>query len=153
MLAVHAFDAGGAGAVGLMAIVRTLPGAPAVPVLAREGDRRSRRGLLIVVNAVRAAALAATAVAVATDAPLPVVYALVAVVAVAGLRTSPRRRPSSLSWPAHRRSFLAPTSQRRCSSTSGSSPARSGAASCWWPRHRPPCLLSWLGCSPSPSAR
>jgi len=90
VLAVYAFDAGGAGAVGLMALVRTLPGAPAGPLLAREGDRRSRRSLLIVVNSVRAAVLGTTALAVAANAPLPLVYALVAVVAVAG----PAYKPS-----------------------------------------------------------
>lgn len=84
VLAVHAFGVGGASAMGLMALFRTLPGAFAGPVLAREGDRRSRRSVLVAVNAVRASALATSAVAVAADAPLAVLYALVAVLAVAG---------------------------------------------------------------------
>lgn len=84
VLAVHAYRTGGAGAVGLMALMRTLPGAPAGLFLAREGDRRSRPSVLITVNVVRGGALAGAAAAVVAGAPLAVLYVLAVALAVAG---------------------------------------------------------------------
>jgi MFS family permease len=89
VLVVYAYGKGGAGAVGLMALFRTLPGAPTAPFLALLGDRRSRRSVLLATTAVLGIALAATALAVEADAPIGVVYALAAVLAVASTATEP----------------------------------------------------------------
>lgn len=89
-LAIYAYDKGGASAVGITAMLRTLPGAPAAPLLALVADRRSRRSVLLFTNAWRAAVLVATAAAVAADASLAAVYVLVVVLAIAG----PAYKPS-----------------------------------------------------------
>ncbi len=90
VLAVYAYDRGGPSAVGVMALVRSLPGGPAAPLLTLWADRVSRRSVLLVSNAVRAATLAGMAVCVTAGAPLAVVYVLVAIFAAA----SPAYKPS-----------------------------------------------------------
>jgi MFS family permease len=89
-LAIYAYNKGGASAVGLMALSRTLPAAPAAPVLTLIADRRPRRLVLLTTNALRAALLGATAAAVAADASLGAVYALSVAFAIAG----PAYKPS-----------------------------------------------------------
>jgi len=83
LLEIYAFEKGGASAVGLMALLRVLPGAPAAPLLTFLADRQSRRSVLIATNAVRATAVGGAAIAVAAGAPIAVAYGLVAVLAVA----------------------------------------------------------------------
>lgn len=106
ILALHAYDVGGTGAVGLMAVFRTLPGAPVALFVTALADRHSRRSVLLVTNALRAAILGATAAAVATDAPLAAVYALAGLFAAAAPAYKPAqsalfpllaRTPSELS--------------------------------------------------------
>ena len=81
-LAVYAYRGGGASAVGLVLILRTVPAAIAGPFLATLGDRYPRSRVMIGSDLARAAALTAAAVAIATDAPAGVVYALAATVSV-----------------------------------------------------------------------
>ena len=57
VLAVYAFEVGGATAVGLMGMFRTLPGGPVAPLLALVADRYSRRSVLLATNALRAMAM------------------------------------------------------------------------------------------------
>ncbi|MDQ3434476.1 MAG: MFS transporter [Actinomycetota bacterium] len=83
-LAVYAYDRGGGAAVGIVAMLRTLPGAPAAPMLALVVDRSSRRRVMIVSSSVRAALMLGIAAAVGRDAPLGVVYGLVVLLAIAG---------------------------------------------------------------------
>jgi MFS family permease len=90
VLAVYAFDRGGATAVGVMALIRTLPGAPLAPLLTYLADRLPRRSVLLATNAVRALILGAIATGIAADAPLAAIYALVALFAIA----SPAYKPS-----------------------------------------------------------
>ncbi len=80
-LSVYAFEQGGAPAVGLIALLRTLPGAALAPLLAVWADRAPRRAMLLCAAA-RAVVMAALAVAAASAAPLAVVYALVVVFAL-----------------------------------------------------------------------
>ena len=82
-LGVYAFDAAGAGAVGVAGLARLLPGALASPFAGLLGDRHSRRGVLIVSAAAMGGVLAAVAVAVAGDAPTWTVFALAGVLTVA----------------------------------------------------------------------
>jgi MFS family permease len=75
-LAVYAYDAGGATAVGLLFFVRWGIAAVAAPWLALLADRRSRQRVMVAADLSRTALLAAmTAVAALGGAPL-VVYAL-----------------------------------------------------------------------------
>src|SRR5688572_4549463 len=72
-LSVYAYQAGGATAVGLAALVRMLPAGLAAPFVGLVADRRSRRDVLVVSCAGRAVAVALIAAAVAADAPLALV--------------------------------------------------------------------------------
>jgi MFS family permease len=78
-LGVYAFDAGGATAVGIAALVRLLPGALASPVAGLLGDRHSRRVVLIVSALLSGVAIALAASATAMAAPAWIVYALAGV--------------------------------------------------------------------------
>jgi hypothetical protein len=69
-LSVYAYGAGGAAAVGLAAFVRMLPAGLAAPFVGLVADRRSRRDVLAVSCAGRAAALVAIAALVVAGAPL-----------------------------------------------------------------------------------
>jgi MFS family permease len=83
-LAVLAFRAGGAAAVGIAMVARLLPAALATPVVTAYGDRHAGERVLAVTLAVRAAAMAGVAVvAVTTGLPLLALYALVVVDTVA----------------------------------------------------------------------
>src|SRR5947209_13168525 len=72
-LAVYAFDAGGATAVGAAALTRMVPAGLAAPVAGVLVDLYSRRDVLLAAIAVRAVILAVIGAAVAASAPLAVV--------------------------------------------------------------------------------
>jgi MFS family permease len=82
-IAVYAFDAAGAGAVGLVALLRLLPGAIAAPFAGLLGDTRSRRGVLLTSSAATAVVLAAATVAAATGRAPAIVFCTAAGLAVA----------------------------------------------------------------------
>jgi MFS family permease len=82
-LGVYAFEAGGATAVGIVALVRLLPGALASPVAGVFGDRYSRRTMLAASALASAVALGASAAAVGSGAPSEVVYALAGLFTIA----------------------------------------------------------------------
>jgi MFS family permease len=79
VLAVYAYDQGGATAVGVAALARMVPAAVAAPVAGVVVDRRSRRDVLLVITLGRSLVLAGTGAAVAADAPLALVLVLAAV--------------------------------------------------------------------------
>ena len=83
-LSIYAYARGGPAAVGLIALLRTLPGAPAAPFLALLADRSSRRSIMLAASGARAALMVAIASAVAADAPLGAVYVLVVLLAIVG---------------------------------------------------------------------
>ena len=87
-LGVFAFEAGGAGAVGIAGLARLLPAAIAAPVAASLGDRFPRERFLLVLSLVWAAALAGSAVAAVAGYRLPV-YALAAVVGLCSTLVRP----------------------------------------------------------------
>ncbi len=76
ILAVYAYDVGGATAVGLAAVVRMVPAGLAAPLWGVLVDRSSRRDVLLATDVARALFLAGVAGAVAADAPLWVVLLL-----------------------------------------------------------------------------
>jgi len=81
-LSVVAFEANGAGAVGLVLFARMVPSALVAPFVAVVGDRYRRERILIVVHLVRALACFGAAVALAVDAGIAVVYILAVLAAV-----------------------------------------------------------------------
>jgi MFS family permease len=78
-LAVHAFDLGGVGGVGVMGLLRSLPAAVVGPLVAGVAERHPRQRVLAAVLLVRSALLAVLAWAVAAEAPLAAVYVVAAV--------------------------------------------------------------------------
>jgi MFS family permease len=81
---VYADTQGGATAVGVLTLVRSVVAAAAAPFLSSLADRHRRRSVMIAADVVRAIATAVAAVAVATSAPSTLVYAMVVVVTVSG---------------------------------------------------------------------
>ena len=82
ILAVYAYNAGGATAVGLATLVTMAPAGLAAPLAGMLVDRGSRRDVLLTTEAARALALAGIAAAVAVDAPLALVLVLGAIFTV-----------------------------------------------------------------------
>jgi MFS family permease len=79
-LMVYAYRHGGAGAVGLVGLIRWFPAAIAAPFGGMLGDRFPRLRVMIVSDIVRASALGAAAAAVVLSAPIAIVYLLAIVV-------------------------------------------------------------------------
>ena len=75
-LGVYAFEIGGATAVGVVALVRLLPGVFATPFAGLLGDRHSRRAVLLLSALASAVVLGAAALAASADAAAAAVYAL-----------------------------------------------------------------------------
>jgi MFS family permease len=88
-LAVFAYRAGGATAVGLVALVRLLPAAVVAPFAALLGDRFRRKRIMVAADLARASAMAGAAAAVFGGAPAATVYALAVVTAVTGTAFQP----------------------------------------------------------------
>ncbi len=104
-VAVFAYSAGGAKAVGVLVVIRTIPAALVAPFTASLADRYSRKGVMIVSNLIRAALVAAAGACVLADAPAEAVYALAAAAmvvatpfrpALAALTPSLARTPGEL---------------------------------------------------------
>jgi MFS family permease len=88
-LAVFAYRAGGATAVGLVALVRLLPAAVVAPFAALLGDRYRRRRIMVAADLARVFAMGGAAAAVFAHAPAEVVYALAVLTAVTGTAFAP----------------------------------------------------------------
>jgi MFS family permease len=88
-LAVFAYRAGGATAVGLVALVRLLPAAVIAPFAALLGDRFHRKRIMVAADLARVCAMAGAAAAVFAGAPAVTVYALAAIAAVTGTAFGP----------------------------------------------------------------
>lgn len=82
VLAVYAYEEGGAGAVGVAALARMVPAGLAAPFAGVVVDRRSRRDVLIAITIGRALVLLGIAAAVGAEAPLAVVLVLAALFTV-----------------------------------------------------------------------
>lgn len=82
-VAVYAYEAGGAGAVGIIAFARLTAAAAFAPWLSVLADRRPRKLVMIGSDLVRLALLGGMTVLVAVDAAVLVVYALAVLLAVA----------------------------------------------------------------------
>jgi MFS family permease len=82
-LGVVAYRDGGAGAVGLVALLRMLPAALVAPFAATVADRVRREHVLAGVAATRAATLGGAAAVLALGGPVAAVYALAVVATIA----------------------------------------------------------------------
>lgn len=88
-LAVFAYEAGGATAVGVVGALRFLPSAVVAPFAALLADRYPRQRVMLAADVIRAAALAGVAAGALADAPAPLVYALAALVAAVSTAFQP----------------------------------------------------------------
>jgi MFS family permease len=88
-LAVYAYEAGGATAVGLVALLRFLPSAAVAPFAAVLADRYSRQRVMLIADAIRAIALAGAGAVALADGPALAVYGLAALVAVVSTAFQP----------------------------------------------------------------
>ena len=84
VLALYAYDRGGAAAVGVAAFARMVPAGLAAPFASLLADRRSRRGVLVASCAARGILGAAVALLVVTGATLGAVLAAAALLTAAG---------------------------------------------------------------------
>jgi MFS family permease len=81
-IAVFAYRAGGASAVGLITMLRMVPSGIAAPFAAIVGDRFPRRAVMFLSDLLRAVALGVMAVAALTDLSSLIVYVLAVFVAL-----------------------------------------------------------------------
>ncbi|HEX4699954.1 MAG TPA: MFS transporter [Actinomycetes bacterium] len=88
-LGVYAFREGGSTAVGLVALLRTLPSAVVAPFATVYADRWRRERLLVLASAVRGIACVLTALLAASGGPAPAVYALAVASTVAAVLYRP----------------------------------------------------------------
>jgi MFS family permease len=101
-LAVYAYQAGGATAVGLLALARWTAAGVAAPFLSVLADRYRRRTVMITADAIRLVAIAVAAVAAWTDASSLIVYASAIVTVVVSTAFQPAQTamlPSLTSTP------------------------------------------------------
>ena len=83
-VAVFAYDVGGAGAVGLLVVIRTVPAALVAPFAAVLADRYSRVRVMIGSNLVRAVLIASAGLCIYADTPAWIVYAIVGIAMLVG---------------------------------------------------------------------
>ncbi|HVN59665.1 MAG TPA: MFS transporter [Gaiellaceae bacterium] len=88
-IAVFAFQAGGASAVGLATLIRFVPAAVAAPFTSLLGDRLPRRSVMLGADLTRVGLLSGMAVSSFLGGPAGVVYALAACSAVASTAFGP----------------------------------------------------------------
>ena len=90
-LFIYAFDVGGAGAVGLVALIRYLPSAVASPFTGLLGDRYPRLVVMLVSDLVRVVTMAGAAVTIALDGSPAIVYALATVTSICATAFRPAK--------------------------------------------------------------
>jgi MFS family permease len=81
---VFAYGEGGAAAVGLLVVIRTIPAALVAPFTASLADRYPRKTVMIVSNLTRAALVAGAGVCVFLDLPAEAVYAIAGLAMIVG---------------------------------------------------------------------
>ncbi len=88
-IAVYAYRHGGATAVGLMALVRTIPSAVSAPFVSALGDRFRQERVMLVADVLRAFLVGGIAVVVFADGPLVLVFVLAAFGPICGTAFHP----------------------------------------------------------------
>ena len=82
-LAVFAYRAGGAAAVGIVGLVRFIPSAIASPFAAMLGDRFARERVIVVAELTRSVLLVASVLVIALEGPTALVYLLAGLISIA----------------------------------------------------------------------
>ncbi|MGK2878877.1 MAG: MFS transporter [Solirubrobacterales bacterium] len=90
-LGVYAFREGGIAAIGIAALVQTIPATIAAPFFGLAGDHFPRQRVLAATNALRALILLVIGLAVLEGAPLPVVFVLAALFSTVSTANQPAR--------------------------------------------------------------
>jgi MFS family permease len=101
-LAVYAYDVGGAAAVGLVGLIRTVPAAVSAPFSSLLSDKYPRERVMLVAQIGRLITLVASAAALAGDAPAWVIFAGAGVMTILGTAIKPAQAamlPSLASTP------------------------------------------------------
>jgi MFS family permease len=101
-LAVYAFDVGGAAAVGLVGLIRTIPAAIAAPFVGLISDRYARERVMLFAQIGRFLMLVISAAALAGEAPAWVIFLGAGVMTVLGTAIKPAQAamlPSLASTP------------------------------------------------------
>jgi MFS family permease len=88
-LLVYAFDAGGAGAVGLVTVLRMIPAALAAPFMSVLGDRFGRRLVMVGSDLARAGLMLAAGAVIAAGGPVWVVFTIVTLAQVVSTAFTP----------------------------------------------------------------
>jgi MFS family permease len=88
-LAVYAYDIGGAAAVGLVGLIRTVPAAVAAPFSSLLSDRYRRERVMLVAQVGRTVTLILSAAALAGDAPAWIIFTGAGVMTVLGTSIKP----------------------------------------------------------------
>jgi len=88
-LSIYAYRVGGAGAVGLLGLVRMLPSTLGVLAGTALADRTERERVLLAVQLIRAVTLGAAAIVLALDGPAWPVFLLAALTSIAGAAYRP----------------------------------------------------------------
>ena len=101
-LAVYAYDVGGAVAVGLVGLIRTVPAAVSAPFTSLLSDRYARERVMLVAQVGRMVVLVLSAVALAADAHAAVIFLGAGLMTVLGTAIKPAQAamlPSLASTP------------------------------------------------------
>jgi MFS family permease len=101
-LAVYAYDVGGAPAVGLVGLIRTIPAAVAAPFIGMLGDRYARERVMLFAQVGRLLTLVVSAAALAGEAPAWVIFTGAGVMTILGTAIKPAQAallPSLASTP------------------------------------------------------
>jgi MFS family permease len=88
-LAVYAYDVGGAAAVGLVGVIRTVPAAVAAPISSLLSDKYPRERVMLVAQIGRTIALVVSAAALAGDAPAAIIFTGAGVMTTLGTSIKP----------------------------------------------------------------
>jgi MFS family permease len=101
-LAVYAYDVGGAPAVGLVGLIRTVPAAISAPFVGLLSDRYARERIMLIAQVGRLLTLLLSAAALAGEAPAWVIFAGAGVMTILGTAIKPAQAallPSLASTP------------------------------------------------------
>jgi predicted MFS family arabinose efflux permease len=90
-LSVYAFRKDGTIAIGLVALIQSIPATIAAPMLGLAGDHFPRQRVLLITNALRAVVLAAVALAALENSSIAVVFALAALFSTISTANQPAR--------------------------------------------------------------
>jgi MFS family permease len=88
-LVVYAYEQGGAAAVGLVGLIRTIPALISAPVSSMLSDRYRREQVMLVAHVARTVVLVASAVALYADAPAAVIYTAAGLMTLFGTAIKP----------------------------------------------------------------